>query len=61
MKLFGRKKPVKFSFADYYKEQIERVRRGEPIAWLPGTPEYIVAASKEIDKLNDKLKEQATP
>ncbi len=40
---------------DWYEEQIARIRRGEPIAWLPGTPAYIVRRSQEIDRLNEQL------
>ncbi|KKN75245.1 hypothetical protein LCGC14_0382440 [marine sediment metagenome] len=58
MRLFGffRKKPVEFE--EYYKEQINRIRRGEPIVWLPGTPKEILRSSAEIDRLNAKLDER---
>jgi hypothetical protein len=58
--MWFRKKEIefeRFSFEEYYKEQIERIRRGEPIAWLPGTPLNIRLRSQEIDKLNAKLDE----
>ncbi len=57
---FRKKKPIefeRFNFADYYEEQINRIRRGEPIEWLPGTPPEIVQRSQEIDRLNARLDE----
>ncbi len=52
-----RKKAHKSStfWRDYYSEQINRIRRGEPIAWLLGTPSEIVLRSQEIDRLNARL------
>jgi hypothetical protein len=47
-------------YQDWYKEQIARIRQGEPIMWLPGTPVDIRLRSLEIDRLNAKLDEQAT-
>ena len=40
---------------DWNREQIARIRRGEPIMWPPGTPPEIVRRSQEIDRLNDQL------
>ena len=58
-----RKKAVEFkgfSFTEYYQEQIERIRRGQPIAWASGTPAGILVRSHEIDRLNARLDEEAT-
>lgn len=58
---FFRKQPTefeRFSMAKYYQEQIDRIRRGEPVMWLPGTPTEILVASEEIDRLNAELNER---
>ncbi len=44
-------------YEDWYREQIARIRRGEPVQWLSGTPPEIVRSSREIDRLNAKLDE----
>ena len=59
MWFWKKKEPMVFStfYSDHYREQIERIRRGEPIDWPPGAPINIRLRSMEIDRLNAKLDE----
>ena len=63
-RLFGKQEPMASStfWQDWNKEQVERIRRGEPIQWLPGTPMNIRVKSELLDRLNaEALKEKTAP